>query len=82
MTDIKSLSFDELSTALSAFGLPGFRSKQVWQWLQQKGVMSFDEMTNLSKDLREKLSAERKTHARAAFSYRKNFRNFWRMLFA
>lgn len=31
---------------------------------------------------REKLSAERKTHARAAFSCRKNFRNFWRMLFA
>ena len=31
---------------------------------------------------REKLSAELKTHARAAFSYRKNFRNFWRMLFA
>lgn len=57
-TDIKSLYFDELSASLKEFGLPSFRAKQVWQWLQQKGVVSFDEMTNLSKDLRDKLNAE------------------------
>ncbi len=57
-TDIKSLYFDELSASLKDFGLPAFRAKQVWQWLQQKGVVSFDEMTNLSKDLRDKLNAE------------------------
>ena len=47
--------FDELSESLKSLGLPTFRAKQVWQWLQQKGVSSFDEMTNLSKALREKL---------------------------
>ncbi len=58
MTDIKSLYFDELLTSLKESGLPAFRAKQVWQWLQQKGVNSFDMMTNLSKDLREKLKED------------------------
>ena len=48
----------ELSSSFSELGLPAFRAKQVWQWLQEKGVMSFDLMTNLSKDLREKLKNE------------------------
>lgn len=53
MTDIKSLDFDELNTALSSLSLPSFRTKQIYSWLHEKGVESFDEMTNLSKDLRE-----------------------------
>ncbi len=48
--------FDELSESLKSLGLPTFRAKQVWQWLQQKGVSSFDEMTNLSKQLRDSLN--------------------------
>lgn len=56
--DIKSMSFSELSSEFSALSLPAFRAKQVWQWIQEKGVMSFDLMTNLSKDLREKLKDE------------------------
>lgn len=56
--DIKSMTQAELSSAFSELGLPAFRAKQVWQWLQEKGVMSFDLMTNLSKDLREKLKSE------------------------
>lgn len=54
MTDIKSMTQKELKGALSALGEPGFRSKQVFTWLH-RGVTSFDEMTNLSKVLREKL---------------------------
>ncbi len=57
-TDIKSMYFDELSESLKSLGLPSFRTKQVWQWLHQKGVVSFDEMTNLSKQLRDTLSEE------------------------
>lgn len=57
-TDIKSMYFDELSESLKSLGLPSFRAKQVWQWLHQKGVVSFDEMTNLSKQLRDTLSEE------------------------
>ncbi|MDY5242446.1 MAG: 23S rRNA (adenine(2503)-C(2))-methyltransferase RlmN, partial [Eubacterium sp.] len=58
MTDIKSLDFDELNTALSSLSLPSFRAKQIYSWLHEKGVESFDEMTNLSKDLRETLKAK------------------------
>jgi len=55
-TDLKSLSKEELSDYLSELGLAGYRSDQVFQWLYEKGVSSFDEMTNLSKDLRAKLA--------------------------
>lgn len=54
--DIKSMYFDELSESLKSLGLPSFRAKQVWQWLHQKGVGSFDDMTNLSKQLRDTLN--------------------------
>lgn len=56
MTDIKSLSFDELKTELSDLGEPSFRAEQIYRWLHLNGVTSFDEMTNLSKDLRSKLA--------------------------
>lgn len=56
--DIKSMSLQELSSEFSELSLPAFRAKQVWQWLQEKGLMSFDLMTNLSKDLREKLKTQ------------------------
>ena len=55
MTDIKSLTFDELNSEITSIGLPKFRTGQIYSWLHVKGVDSFDEMTNLSKDLREKL---------------------------
>ncbi len=47
---------DELSLAFSEMNLPKFRASQVFSWLHQKGVSSFDEMTNLSKDLRNALN--------------------------
>ena len=56
MTDLKSYSREELTLFLEELGEPAFRGKQVFQWLHQ-GVTSFDEMTNLSKALREKLKA-------------------------
>ena len=56
--DIKSLYFDELMAELKALGEPGFRTKQIYTWLHQRGVRSFDEMTDLSKAFREKLDAQ------------------------
>ncbi len=53
-TDIKSLSLEELKEEFSSMGEKGFRAKQTYDWLHQKLVRSFDEMTNLSKDFREK----------------------------
>lgn len=55
-TDLKSLTKEELSEFCEEQGLQSFRSDQIFQWLYQKGVSSFEEMTNLSKDLRAQLS--------------------------
>ena len=57
MTDIKSLMPEELSAWLKAQGEPAFRGKQIFRWLT-RGVTSFEEMTDLSKPLREKLARE------------------------
>lgn len=54
--DLKTFSKEQLSEYLEELGLVGYRSDQVFQWLYQKGATSFEEMTNLSKDLRAKLS--------------------------
>ncbi len=56
MIDIKSMNQAELAAFLKELGEPTFRAGQIFQWLH-RGVMSFDEMTNLSKALREKLAA-------------------------
>ncbi|MDO4330011.1 MAG: 23S rRNA (adenine(2503)-C(2))-methyltransferase RlmN [Lachnospiraceae bacterium] len=53
--DIKSLTMEELTLEMKAMGLPSFRAKQIYQWLHEKLADSFDEMTNLSKDMRERL---------------------------
>ncbi len=54
--DIKSLSLEELSAQIKDLGLPKFRAGQIFEWLHKYGVSSFDEMTNLSKELRASLS--------------------------
>ncbi len=54
--DIKSLYFEELGKELKSLGLPAFRAKQIFEWLHVKLITSFEDMTNLSKDLRESLS--------------------------
>lgn len=54
-TDIRLLTQAELASHLKAMGEPSFRARQVYEWLWQKTAHSFDEMTNLSKSLREKL---------------------------
>ena len=53
--DIRDLEIPQITEALKAMGEPSFRAKQIYQWLWQKGARSFEEMTNLSKPLREKL---------------------------
>lgn len=57
MKDIKSKTLAELADELTALGEPKFRAKQVFSWLH-RGATSFDEMTDLSKALREKLKNE------------------------
>ncbi|GAB4257769.1 MAG: 23S rRNA (adenine(2503)-C(2))-methyltransferase RlmN [Saprospiraceae bacterium] len=54
--DIRKLSLEELGNTLGEWGEPRFRVKQIWEWLWKKGAHSFEEMTNLSKDLRSRLA--------------------------
>lgn len=54
--DIRKLSIVEIEDILIASGEKKFRAKQIYQWLWQKGAKSFDEMSNLSKDLRNHLN--------------------------
>ena len=55
-TDIKSMTLEEIEEVTASMSLPKFRAAQIFSWLQQYGAMSYDEMTNISKDLRHKLS--------------------------
>ena len=57
MTDIKSMTQGEITAALREMGESVFRGKQIFSWLH-KGARSFDEMSDLSKDLRARLAAE------------------------
>lgn len=52
--DITALTDEQLKGVMADLGQPAFRAKQVKAWLQ-KGVNSFDEMTNLPKAMRERL---------------------------
>lgn len=56
--DIKSLNNEELAEWVRANSLPAFRAKQIFSWLHKSGVSDFSEMSNVSKDLRNKLSEE------------------------
>ena len=55
MKNIKNYTFEELKEELKALGEKPFRAEQIFHWLYVEKVKSFDEMTNLSIELREKL---------------------------
>jgi len=54
-TDICDLSFEELVECLSSWGEKSFRATQIFEWIYQKGAQDFDQMSNLSSVLRQKL---------------------------
>lgn len=56
LPDIRTLSPKELSQVVSELGQPAFRAKQLNEWLFEKNVCSFEEMTNLPKAFREQLA--------------------------
>ncbi|MDT8859077.1 23S rRNA (adenine(2503)-C(2))-methyltransferase RlmN [Alkalihalobacillus sp. MEB130] len=57
LRSIYSLKFEDLQEWLKEQGEPQFRATQIFEWLYQKRVTTFEDMLNLSKDLREKLKA-------------------------
>jgi 23S rRNA (adenine2503-C2)-methyltransferase len=58
MKNLRALSLEELQDVIKDWNEPSFRAKQVYEWLWKKSVGDINEMTNLSKSLREKLAAE------------------------
>lgn len=55
MKNIKNFTLEELKNELKQMEEKPFRAEQIWKWLYEEKVVSFDEMTNLSLTLREKL---------------------------
>ena len=55
--NIRNLSQEELTQYFESIGDKKFRAKQVWEWLWKKHARNFEDMTNLSKELRDHLSA-------------------------
>ncbi len=58
MTEISSMTLQELTEEIHALGLPDFRARQIYQWLHCKQAADFSEMTNLDKALRQTLAQQ------------------------
>ena len=56
--DIRSLSLEQLQDYFQSIGDKPFRAKQVYEWIWSKGAHHFEDMTNISKTLRERLDAD------------------------
>ena len=56
LKDLRSLNYNEMSIEITNLGFPKFRVNQIYSWVHEKCVESFDEMTNLSKDMRNQLA--------------------------
>jgi 23S rRNA (adenine2503-C2)-methyltransferase len=53
--DVRDFSFNELRTELEGWEEPAYRTKQIFEWVYQKGAESFAAMTDLPKSLRQRL---------------------------
>lgn len=56
--DIRSLNYEEMQEWIVSIGEKPFRGKQIYEWLHKKQAEDFEEMSNLPKALRERLSTE------------------------
>ena len=55
-TELSGLTPEALGAAIEAEGLPAFRARQIWRWVWRHGVTRFDDMTDLARPVRERLS--------------------------
>jgi 23S rRNA (adenine2503-C2)-methyltransferase len=70
--DIRKLSLEELQDWFVHSGQQKFRAKQVYEWLWQKSALSFDAMTNLSKELRASLQENYVLHGLSVANFQKS----------
>lgn len=61
-TNIKNFTYEELINELINLGEKKFRAEQIFKWIYQENITSFDEMTNISKELRENLEKKYSLH--------------------
>lgn len=61
MKNIGDLTFDELESYIKEIGESSFRAKQIYKWVHS-GAESFEEMTNISRSLRDKLASDYEMH--------------------
>lgn len=62
MEDIRQMPYSDLLTVIENLGEKKFRAQQVYEWLWKKGATQFDDMTNLSKNIRETLKKTFEIH--------------------
>lgn len=55
MQDIKELTLEELEGKLKSFGAKGYHAKQIFAWIYKKTTLDFSQMSDLPRDLRDKL---------------------------
>ncbi len=53
--NLKDMPLEDLEAFVAEHGKEKYRARQIMKWIYQKGAISFDEMTNLSKDFRERM---------------------------
>ncbi len=56
--ELVGLDLPSLQAVMVGNGLPAFRAKQIWNWIYQRGVITFEAMANLPKDLRAQLAEQ------------------------
>jgi len=56
-TDLSSMELAEIETALQQFGHATFHARQIFSWIYAKGIVDFDQMTDLSRELRADLAS-------------------------
>lgn len=54
--DLKNFDLEELEAFIARHGKERYRARQIFKWLYQKGAVSFEEMSNISKELRRELA--------------------------
>lgn len=72
MKDIRTFSSEEIKEYIDSIKEKKFRAKQIYEWLWQKGVTSFDAMTNLPKILIEKLISDYNIYPAKVFETKKS----------
>ena len=57
-TDLAELDVPALETALEAIGRPRFHARQIFQWIHRRGVVDFEAMSDLGRELRAQLASD------------------------